>query len=397
MVASPAASAGVSPRTLAPAVAWPDAGVAVAAVVLSLVFWLGGPTAGASWRETALYLVLTVAQALPLLWRRRRPKAVATAVVAAALLHAVLVGPAAPYPTWFAVYALGVYVLSLREAVSSAATAVLAASAVFVLGPVAHGRGSTGALPTLLLTVVIVLASALVRTERGRLDALRQRAASLERERDAASREATARERLRIARDLHDLVGHGLSTIAVQSSTARVLLEAGETEAAGTRLQAVEQSSRAAMQEMRQLLTVLREEHTHQLTPSPGIEDLAKLVDTARDGGLQVDLQLGGDVSAVPAPVGLAAYRILQESLTNVMKHAPGARAKVTVDVSRDGLRLEVRNGAGTGCRSDGSGGHGLVGIHERVQSLGGVVDAGPAEAGGGWRVVAVLPLHRPA
>jgi signal transduction histidine kinase len=326
----------------------------------------------------------------PLAWRRVHPGLVATAVVVAALGHAVVIDAVPPFALWFALFAVVVHTGPTRRVATGGALTALGTVAAVALGPAVHdGRGAGGVLATLLLTAVVALAAALVRTERARHDALRQRAASLERERDAAAREAAAEERLRIARDLHDLVGHGLSSLAVQSSTARLLLDSGDTDAARERLRSVEATTRTALREMRQLLGVLRDDA--RLDPSPGATDLLPLVQAARDDGLDVELSLC-DVADLPADVGLVAYRVVQESLTNVRRHAPGAA--VTVHVTRHDEAVEVSvtdSGGSVPSAASPGGGHGLLGLRERVVALGGDVTTGPS--GSGWRVSAVLPL----
>lgn len=367
--------------------------MAAAALLLSLLLYApGGGAADAGRTEIATSVLLSVAQSVPLVWRRQRPALVAASALGLAFVHAVLLGPVAPWPSWFALYAVARHTAPLHRAVVTTGAATAGAIVVFATGPALHGVARDALLLTLALTVVAVLLAALVRTEQGRLEALRQRAASLERERDTAAREATAAERLRIARDLHDLVGHGLSSMAVQSSSARLLLDAGDADAARQRMAAVETASRAAMQEMRQLLDVLREQQDHDRTPSPSAFDIEDLVEASRAGGLEISLEVHGDMAAVPASGGLAAYRIVQESLTNVMKHAPGARVTVRLDAHSTGTVLEVRNHGGVRRHESGDHGHGVIGMRERVAALGGTISIGPLDDEDGWQVVAHLP-----
>lgn len=392
---SAALSAARAPRT--PGRVSPrDAAVAAAAGAAGLLLYSpGNAGAGPEAWPTAVYIVSTLAQCVPLVWRRQRPELVTATVVGAALLHATTIGPVSPWPSWFALYAVALYTSPLQRAVAVTAVALAGAAVVFVTGPAVHGRAASGLLLTLVLTVVAVLLAALVRTERDRLEALRQRAAALERERDAAAREATVQERLRIARDLHDLVGHGLSSMAVQSSTARLLIDSGDVPAARDRMLAVEASSRSAMQEMRQLLGVLRDEGGPERMPSPTAAQVPRLIDAVRDAGLAVSLVVEGELDGVPPDVGLTAYRIVQESLTNAMKHAPGATVDVRVDVRSDQVRLEVRDRGASSLNLSGRAGHGLMGIRERVAALDGLMEAGPTCTGDGWRVAAVLPAGR--
>jgi signal transduction histidine kinase len=369
-----------------------DVAVAALGVLASFVLFSSGapPAPEQDGTRSVGMIVLAVAMGLPLAWRRRHPTHVATAVLGAALAYSVLLGPVPPFAMWFALFAVVVHVRSGRRAAIAGALTWTGAAVALVTGPAVHGRGAGGLLPTLLLTVVVTLAAALVRADRGRLDALRQRAASLERERDAASREAAVEERLRIARDVHDLVGHGLSTLAIQASTARLQLDSGDADGARERLLGVEQTSRACMREMRQLLGVLRDEEG-ALAPAPGLHDLRELAQQSRDAGLDVELELEHD-RGVPNAVALAAYRIVQESLTNVRKHAPGASAAVRVAATSGTLEVVVVDSGGA-AGVGGNGGAGLLGIRERVAALGGTVTAGPV--GRGWRVHAKLPLDK--
>jgi signal transduction histidine kinase len=341
-----------------------------------------------------LGLGLAVAQGLPLAWRRWRPAEVAAVVVVAFAGYGLLAFPAPPYAGWVAMFAVATHVPGRRQAIVAgcAVAATLAAGAVGAA--VVHPEGGNELPALLMLTLIVLLGGALTRAERDRVSALRERAASLEREQDAVRGEAALEERLRIARDLHDLVGHGLSAIAVQSGTARVALDAGELGAVRTALGNVETSSRAAMQEMRALVGVLREPSPGAAESVPGLDGLPALVEHARRAGVRAGLDPTGVVGQVPPVVGECAYRVVQEALTNVARHAPGAAATVRID-ARDGrLGVEVTDRGGTlpGPVS-ASRGHGLVGMRERVEILGGTLEAGPVD-GGGWAVRASLPLR---
>jgi signal transduction histidine kinase len=233
-----------------------------------------------------------------------------------------------------------------------------------------------------------MLAAALTRAERGRVAALRERAASLEREQDEVRAQAALRERLRVARDLHDVVGHGLSAISVQSGAARVALDAGEFASARAALVNVEQSSHEALQEMRQYLGVLRGQPP--LT-APGVADVDELID--HTAGVSATVTRSGDLSRVPPTVGVCAYRIIQEALTNVAKHATDAAVTISVTGHDNRLEVNVTDTGGDGRSPCRDAGHGLVGMRERVQALRGTLDAGPT-GDGGWRVHALLPFH---
>jgi signal transduction histidine kinase len=219
-----------------------------------------------------------------------------------------------------------------------------------------------------------------------------ERAARLEREREERARTAVAEERARIARELHDVVGHSVSVMTVQASGVRRLLRP-EQEREREALLIVEQTGREALAEMRRLVDVLRRpEEAPALAPQPSLQHLDKLVDQVRESGLNVELKVEGDVAKLPASVDLAAYRLVQEGLTNTLKHAQAHRAEVLVRYGNGEVEVVVADdGNGTG--GGAGGGHGLVGLRERIAVAGGELDAGP-RTGGGFQVRARLPMN---
>jgi signal transduction histidine kinase len=278
------------------------------------------------------------------------------------------------------------------------AWAVLAAVLSLVLGGVGVLLAAAGwpldELSSFLgITVVVVLLAALLRAQRAR-------EAALVRERVAASREEQAQQRLHLARDMHDLVGHGLSAIAVQSSTARMALQAGQVDTALTAVSAVEAGSRETMAGVRALLALLREEEPQaSRVPAPGLDDLPVLIKELH-AVADIDLQVQEGLELAPS-VGLCVYRVVQESLTNALKHSPGGRVSVrvmdvegilVVEVADDGPRVApfVGYGVGRTVATQGSG-LGLRGMRERVGAQGGTLSAANRE-GGGWLVRATLP-----
>jgi signal transduction histidine kinase len=352
---------------------------------------VAGPTTGgreqaapAGW--TALVgLVLAGVQGIALLWRRRRPVAVLMVSGAGYVAHALLVDPVPPYAAWAALYAVAVYASLRRTAVVAAAAAVALQAATLAL-LVVHGDIVADDLPLpVLVSVVVTLAAFLVRDRR----------AFRVRERQTLVREAAAGERLRIARELHDLVGHGLSTIAIQSSTGRVALDAGKVPEARGALAAVEETSRSALREVRVLLGVLRDADSDRPhSPLPGLRDVARLAAGVRSADLDVRLDLAGDLDGVPQALGVTAYRVVQEALTNVVRHAAAREAVVHIDVRGDAVLVEVAdNGQGARAGDGGGQGHGLVGMRERVEAYGGELTAGPVPSRAGWLVQARLPL----
>ena len=218
----------------------------------------------------------------------------------------------------------------------------------------------------------------------------------LRRERESALVEqgelAISRERARIARELHDVVSHAISVTVLQARGGRAMIGRDE-EAVRRALDAIEETNTAALSDMRRLLAVLRDTDTHdgRAAPQPSLANLDRLVEQVRSAGVDVRVAVAGEPGPVPPGVDLSAYRIVQEALTNVLKHAgPTARAEILVAYAHDHLRVSVRDD-GVGRLAGDPGGHGLAGIRERVAVVGGTVDAGPLE-GGGFVVSASLP-----
>jgi signal transduction histidine kinase len=219
----------------------------------------------------------------------------------------------------------------------------------------------------------------------------KERAERLEREREEQARLAVAEERARIARELHDIVGHSVSVMTVQAAGVRSLLRPDQ-EREREALQIIEQTGREALAEMRRLVGVLRRpEEGPALAPQPSLEHVEKLVSQAREAGLPVRLRVEGDPVQLPAGVDLTAYRLVQEGLTNAIKHARAENAEVVVRYGEASVELTVTDdGRGDG---DGvKGGNGLVGMRERVSVYGGKLDAGPRPEGG-FRLHATLPV----
>ncbi|HSK27938.1 MAG TPA: histidine kinase [Jiangellales bacterium] len=316
--------------------------------------------------------LLGAAGGAALLWRRRRPLTVLAVASAAYAGQVAVAGAVVPVAVWVAVHAIGRYA-PRRHAVAGTGGAL----AALLLVLLADGAADLAA-GYLLLALVAGLAGMLG-------------AAAVDR-RDGLAREAAAAERLRIARDLHDVVGHGLGAIAVQAGTARVALDAGVTEEARRSLAAIEEASRSSLREVRWVLALLRDD------PGRGIRDVPALVQEAREAGLDVALAMTGDVDGAAEPVSAAAFRVVQESLTNALRHAGATHVDVAVAVGGEVL-VEVLDGGAEAARVGGPdttggdqglhGGHGLVGMRERVEGTGGVLDTGPAGGGRGWRVVA--------
>jgi len=226
---------------------------------------------------------------------------------------------------------------------------------------------------------------------------LEQRAELLERDREARAERAVAEERARIARELHDIVAHHLSSISVQAETAR--LTSADLPADGReRFEQIGATARNALTEMRRLLGVLREDAGNgpDRAPQPGLEQLADLVDSTRDAGANVRLVLHGRAVLLPAGVDLTAYRIIQEALTNARRHAPGADVAVELDYRPDALHLRIRDTGPGPAQGRLTPGHGLIGMRDRAALVGGSLTYGCGD-GGGFTIEAELPIEAPA
>jgi signal transduction histidine kinase len=382
-----------------PASAWVfDGALALAAAgVSTLVFTETMSVAQLRLSRGTLILgcALVLLHTLSLVARRRFPGAVLGLVVASGLAFAALDLPPdiLGVAILVAVYSVAAYG---RRWVSLAGLVVAEAGlAVVQLTP-----GRTG-VSTWVGNLGVVAAAWLLghfaHNYRAYAARLEERTAELERAREELARRAVVEERLRLARELHDVVAHAMSVIAVQSGVGAHIATTQPKEARRS-LAAIEATSRAALEELRRLLGVLRQENEPKgdLAPVPGLANLDGLLAEAAKAGLAVRLQVNGTRPPLPAGVDLSAYRIVQEALTNVVKHAGSARAQVVVGYGDQEVRVEIIDdgrGAVTSV-SDGrvGSGHGLIGMRERVQAFGGDLQTGP-RPGGGFRVAARLPL----
>jgi signal transduction histidine kinase len=233
------------------------------------------------------------------------------------------------------------------------------------------------------------LIGAYVRTRRAYVSELADRARRLEREREERAERAVEQERARIARELHDVAAHHLSGIALQATALDRVVDRDPGQARGLAAEIRSESS-TALAAMRRLVTVLRADDTDGRAPQPGLDDLHHLIARRRDDGASIGFELEERDGLEPPEVELAAYRIVQEALTNARRHAPEAHVAVHVRRLRDGLELEiVDEGLAAGPAEPG---HGMLGMHERVGLLGGTFTAGPRSDAPGWRVHAYLP-----
>jgi signal transduction histidine kinase len=250
-----------------------------------------------------------------------------------------------------------------------------------------------GAIPFDLAAVAAWLGGAYMRTRRLYVAELRDRAERAEREREERVRSATAQERARIARELHDAVAHAMSVIVVQAEAAEEVLGPG-SERARLPLQRIQRLGRDGLAEMRRLLGVLRQDTEPELAPQPGMDAMEQLVEQICAAGLPVTLTVEGEPRPLPAGVDISAYRIVQEALTNTLRHAHASRATVVVRYG-DPLELEITDD-GVGGPPRAGAGHGLVGMRERVSLYGGGLELDSGN-GRGFRIRATLPAVQPS
>jgi signal transduction histidine kinase len=333
---------------------------------------------------------------LPLLARRRFPFGAPAAMGVAAALTSFVDKTVVPYDG--VTFLVGCAALFLVASLPDRSQAVAGfAVAEGVLAVVVHNDPRSGFLGNFIVATIIFFIVWTIAFGVGRksveADEAKERAVRAEREREERARAAVAEERARIARELHDVVGHSVSVMTVQASGVRRLLRPDQ-EREREALLVVERTGREALAEMRRMVGVLRRpEEAPALAPQPSLEHLEKLVEHAREAGLPVELRIEGEAVQLPVGVDLTAYRLVQEGLTNALKHSQATRAEVLVHYSDGQIELVVSDdGRGIGSDDGGGGGHGLVGMRERVSVYGGELDAGPRPEGG-YRLRAILPV----
>ncbi|MEU6388402.1 sensor histidine kinase [Streptomyces sp. NPDC046939] len=379
-------------------------------------WWVAGARGRWPWRSTALVTVFVLAGShfaarnqtdrvaldllarlllitgcLVLLWRHRHPVPVAFATVVCASVY---LGGGYPYGPVFLTVALACFsaiVAGHRRAAWSAAGLLwlghllLAHWLYAYLPPSGDGPrpwGQEGLVAAWVLAVVAVAELARVRREQGE----QARA-----ERERAARRRADEERLRIARELHDVLAHSISVINVQAGVGLALLDT-DPEQARTALTTIKDASKEALGEVRQVLDTLRAPGAAPRAPAPGLDRLPELVEQAAGAGLTVDVRTDGRRPALPPGADLAAFRIVQEALTNVVRHSESRRARVQLRYAGNQLRLTVDDEGPASHAEAGGSGNGLAGMRERAAALGGTIEAGP-RPDGGFRVVAELPL----
>jgi signal transduction histidine kinase len=366
-------------------------------------------------------LVIVLVAVVPAALRRRWPRTVlALAATAGAAAMAVSSSPVPPLAVAFVIYVIPLR-FPRREALwllGGTLLVIAAGLAVFAVTSHANGpeTGTLGKAAGLLLESGLLVAVAWligysVGQQRGQAADRREGAERRARERLAEARRAKSEKRLEISRELHDVVAHTLSLITVQAGVASYVIGTRPEEAARA-LSSIEETSRSALNELRVLLGVLRDDETGArngagegtqdgaLVPAPGLADLDRLVKRTGEAGVRVNLRVHGERSPLPAGLDLAAYRVIQEAVTNVVKHAATDECQVSVSYQEDSLILAVTdNGGGSTASGDGGeipvAGNGIIGMRERVAMYGGELRAA-ALPGRGFRVTAVFPLAGP-
>lgn len=356
------------------------AAVLLAWALFDVPWWWRPPGHGGSAPVVLGVIALAVTQSVPFLWRRQQPAAVlalagaALAVKYAAGLNIWSAGAA----VLAAAYGLGAYGSdTVRRA--GRALAVCALLAVFIMLPADHGSHDP-AIACALLAIALGMGEV---TSAHRDTAV------------AAARHARDTERARLARELHDVVAHQLSAIAVQAGAAR-LAAAGDPQASAAAIAAIERQARGGLTELNQLVRELQPagDTGPDTSPQPRLGDIPGLIRRARESGLRAELRVDGEPRPLPAAVELAGYRVVQESLTNAIRYAAGAAATVRLAYRDDGVMVEVTDdgpGAAAGAAPIHGGGVGLAGLRERTRLLGGQLEAGSA-AERGFAVRAFLP-----
>jgi signal transduction histidine kinase len=368
-----------------------DAGLAVLTFGIGVLGFFDGPRGGGSPDDVAVVPLALAAGALTL--RRVTPLTV-WAATSGLTATVVLLGGSDEFvaaPMLVSLYTVGRSAgLSTTAACTLSSGALYAAALAVTEGGLLDDRGDASALPVLALAGAAAAVGLAVRGQQDALRAARARAhqAELTREEEAVRR--VTDERLRIARELHDVVAHHISVINVQAGVARHLMDA-RPEQARTALTAVREASKAVLSEMTAVVGLLRtDDGGGPAEPAPGLHRLPALVDGLRAAGLEVTWQTSGEDAALPPIADLAAYRVVQESLTNAVKHGTGT-AELHVRHEAGEVVIEVRNPVAVAAGPAATGGHGLLGMRERLEAVSGQLTAGPDDRGN-WVVRATLP-----
>ncbi|MCE5202719.1 MAG: sensor histidine kinase [Actinomycetia bacterium] len=347
----------------------------------------------------ALAYLLIAGTFLPLAVRRKTPW-IALAVSAASMAAYQLTRGLPPAPLAFGPM-LAMYSFAAYSRRRHAGLLVLVAAGLAIAVPVFAFSSSVRWVANLVGAFALLAAAALLgeaaRNRREYVEAVEMRALQAERTREEEARRRVDEERIRIARDVHDIVAHSLSIVTVQAGAAATLLERDPAQARQS-IEHIRATSKQALSELRSMLDVLRTaEGGAPLAPAADLSQVATLVDPLREAGLAVDLDVYGDLASLPAFMSVSGYRIVQEALTNVVRHAQAASVRVSVAVTASQLVIEIiDDGTGSPREQSQTPGHGIQGMRERVEALGGAFQARPA-AERGFRVFAAIPLARGA
>jgi len=359
--------------------AWVDAALAAVVVTMGAVEVATGQVKGPPWATAASVLLFGA----PLLWQRRFPWT--ALLVAFGTMLGLYLARADQNNYLASVLSALVIVFTFAGAVElgQAVAGLVVASALLTVSAL---QGVSGIIWGVGLVVAAWAAGRAIRARRLLIEELDRTSTALRESREAHARDAVAAERTRIARELHDVIAHSVGVMVVQAGAAEQMIPVSPDRAT-TAVQSVQDCGRQALTDLRRLLGVLRPdgEDAGDLAPQPGLDDLPELLERLAAAGLTVRLARSGTVRPLPPGVDLAAYRIVQEGLTNVLKHAGPTSASLDVRYADDAVDLEIRNAAGQATvrrRVDG-GGHGLVGMRERALMYGGSFAAGPEEDGG--------------
>ncbi|HEV2779052.1 MAG TPA: sensor histidine kinase [Actinophytocola sp.] len=374
-----------------------DSLVAALLGIIDLLLFVGRQAGDPAFAPPAWYVTapLMIGAVVPLAFRRRYPIVVAYVVLAVSIPHSWFeIGFAGLVGFGIALYTLVAYV-NRRHALLYVVANVVVSAVQLPMQLDGTAAMVAGVVTGVGVTAFCWVLGEFVGARRAYQAEVEARLHLLETERDQQATIAVAAERARIARELHDVVAHAVSVIVVQADGAAYAVRS-QPELTERAIKTISATGREALTELRRLLGVLRSERAdEERTPQPGTRSLAELAERFRAVGLPVRLEVVGAIDDLPAGVGLGIYRIVQEALTNCLKHAgPGASAVVRVERRADKVELTVLDDGVTGSRAlvGVSGGNGLIGMRERAHVFGGTLQAGP-HPGGGWRVRAVLPV----
>lgn len=408
----------MTPATLAPPVrrtslSWSRGRLLdlASATVAATIGAVSKPGVGFEDVSQAAYSVVVLGCCAAVLLRRSRPRASVASIIVLLVIHLALVDQVSVFAGVMCTVVTYTAQTRLFRPWRWVATAVACLGVVAAVQtarvPLQNGdwraRLAAGAITLGTLTIAALI-GVVRRDARARYELAVERAAMLEREQEAERRLAAAEERTRIAQEMHDILGHSLNTVAMQAEGARCVL-VSDPERAGQALEHIGRLSRDAVDEVRDLIDVLRSDDDTDLRPAPSLGDIPRLISASADAA-RTRLSIAGDPDAVPKPVSFVAYRIVQESLTNVIKHAGPVSTQVFVTVGVGSVDLVIVNdapeipaGAGDPQEVRGihrkGGRHGIAGMSERIRALGGTLDAGPDLSIGGWRVTAWLPWEQ--